>query len=697
MFTSRFDKIEPKNDVSSHLTSIPRDPPLTPSILAKPRSKFNFKPSKVASIVAEMKSSLSLSSSKPVNTESENSELSESDCSDSESICSDSDSSSSSESDSNSDSEDDNDRRIPLKQPTFNLDAFEPPNEFGVRFRTLISCDGKCENTCICSVTPQRGTKVHLALKPHQIPAIKWMVEQETNPISGVRGGLNSSCMGLGKSLEALTVIMRDYALPKPPQYPTLIIAPLSAAVNTWPEQIDTFLGVTCPYLVFRREIIGKETIDNMSIEELCKYRVIITNYETIRAIAGKHGIYDDLFELDQFGRKAGINPTSVPTNKMMTRIGDIALFNIPWTRIIADESHAFSNPKSALFYSMMCLYSERKWGLTGTPLRNYSSDLFSQFRFLGFHKVIVPKQFTLKLYCESQLDRCILYMTKEDAKIKLPELKMLTIPVVLEGKEKEMYEYFKKSTKEAHDGFLAGCVSFANVLTLFLRLRQCCISAYTITAESSRDYDEKKVTKERYTHAQQVLDRMTSGLASWVNDRDGTAGIQSSKISKAIDIIKAIPEDDKVIVFTSFKKVIDVLEYALRDRCPETTYEIVDGDVTGDERASALHRFKKGKAKVLFISYKVGAEGLNLTEATHIIPMETTWCPAVLDQASARSHRVGQEREVTVYQLVARDTIEQKMLDICQRKRELFDQFVTQKKKGDIKMNSDTLRRLIA
>jgi SNF2 family DNA or RNA helicase len=574
------------------------------------------------------------------------------------------------------------------------VDVYEQPNEFGIRLKTIVHCDGGCDDKCICGYYSERGIRIDTKLKPYQVPVIQWMITRENEPVHGIRGGINALEMGLGKSLCTLSLIMRDYVVKPYPVYPTLIVCPL-AAIYTWKEQIELFFGESCPYLIIRKDVIGKSVIDKLTVEQLQKYKIVITNYETIRSVAKTFKLYENLFEYDKFGRRDYLNYPNLP-NQNTKNIGLKTLFSIPWTRLVCDESHQFSNPKSALFYSMMCLHARCKWGLSGTPLRNYSNDLFSQFRIFGFARASAPRDFTINLYKETGLDRCILYMTKQDANIDLPELKINNIKIALQGDEKKIYEYFAKKTKEAYDGFVIGCVNFANVLTLFLRLRQCCLASYIITAESSRTFVKSKQNFE-YTIAQEALNNMTNGLVEWISDNKGTAGIRSTKVMTAMDIIKnKVPVNEKVIVFTNFKRLIDVLVLAFKETMPYTAYETIDGDVTGEDRNMALHRFKKGDSKVLFISYKVGSESLNLVEATHTILMETVWCPSIIQQASARSHRVGQKKEVTVWQLVAEDTIEQRMIDICQKKQNLFDQFIGNKKVSNTRINASVLRKLL-
>lgn len=570
--------------------------------------------------------------------------------------------------------------------------ALTPPNQFGVRMRTAHRvCNGKCpENECKC----WNETPVGPALKPHQIPAINWMIERESCDHYGIKGGLNSMEMGLGKTLASLTVVMRDYGSDSPPEFPTLIACPLSA-IYTWKEQIDTFFGDTCPYLIARTDVIGKTRMAKLTTEEFKKYKIVICNYETLRNISSEYGVYEHLFEYDQFDRRVGINSRDKPTPGEMAQQGEIALFNTPWHRIIADEGHTFNNPKSAIFYTMMSIWARHKWCLTGTPLRNRTSDLFSQFRFLGFNKVIMPQEFTITLYTNCSLDKCVLYMTKEDAMIKLPEKKIIEVPVELGEREKEMYDYFRCKTREAYNDHLVAGAAFVNVLTMFLRLRQCCLAPNIIVEK-----EKEKGSSGASTADKEALDRMTDGLHSWVSDKEGTAGVGSAKVVKCINlIVNEVPAGKKVIVFASFKTLINLLAYALRKRSPEIGYELVDGNIKGQQRDEALDRFKKDKSKkVLFISLKVGSESLNLTEASYIIQMESTWTPAVLDQANARSHRVGQEEDVTIWKIIAQHTIEQKMEQICENKRRLFEQFITNKsrKGGSSGLDAKTIGAII-
>jgi SNF2 family DNA or RNA helicase len=574
------------------------------------------------------------------------------------------------------------DPRVPLK---INNEKFGEPNEFGVRFLIQNKCSGKCEDgNCTCSNENKEAVE-SISLKSHQIKALKVMIEREAHPIWNVRGGANCASMGLGKTLMFLSLVMRDYSHPTNhpdyPAFPSLVVCPLGNISDPWLDQISMFFGSSCPVLVFRKEHMGKE-FDTITIDQIRKYKVVITNYDTIKSVAKKYKLYEPLFERDNHDRRQYINSPIAPSAEMVGRGGDIMLFNTPWHRIALDESaEVISNPKTIAFYSIMCLYSLRKWILTGTPIRNKAKDLWSQFWFLGFRK-LSSKQFTVSAYRKHQLDKCMIIMSGEDAGVNLPELEIKDVPIHLAEKELECYNYWTRAVKEIYKRWTLGCANFANVLTLFLRQRQCCVSAFTVTPESARGYRDGE-NEEDYSEAQKRLASMTSGLSEWIRDVKGTAGIQSAKNKKVISIIQnEIPKNEKILIFSNFKRENDVIELALQAYLPNEKYTMIDGDITGDDRNQAIESFKKSDVRIMLMTYKAGSVGLNLTVANNVIMMETVWTPSVLKQAAGRAHRVGQDKKVKVWQLIAEKTIERAMMmEIMVNKQKEADAFM----KGEI------------
>lgn len=546
----------------------------------------------------------------------------------------------------------------------------------------------RCENEC--TSPNQFGVRylykdnIPLELKPHQIQSVNWMLERECKIEKGIRGGILALDMGLGKTISTLTVIMKDYFSSSPPEYPTLVSCPLST-IYTWKEQIELFFGKNCPYLVITSDL--KNVIDNLTIEKMKQYMIVIINYDALRTIAKNNNIYEGLINRDQMGKITGIVNRKKPSEGDMKKIGSSVLFNTPYTRIVMDESHNFNNPKTALFNTVMSLWSERKWCLSGTPLRNKVGDLLTQFRFLGYDDPVEVKKFNIHYYNTFQLNRFILHMSKEEANINLPTKTTIDIVIDLEHNEREMYAYFMRMAKKAYERHLIGYINFSNVLTVLLRLRQCCIAANTVLKNNDAD-----------SYPDTINDPIAADLSEWLSDINGTAGIKSSKILKCMDIIaNHVPSREKVIVFTSFKRVIDMLELAIETFHPEFDYEVITGDITGSKRDGALTRFKTDpNKKILFVSLKVGSESLNLTEAPYVIQMETNWVPSVIEQANARSHRIGQEKPVTIWNLIANNTIEQKMLQICKNKTDMFNTFIANKKTKDSGLTASMVGMLL-
>lgn len=480
-------------------------------------------------------------------------------------------------------------------------------------------------------------------------------------------------------------------------EFPNLVVCSKTVAYE-WKRDINKFFGESCPFLYFHRSAL--KNFDLMTYDSIKNYKIVITTYETVMGIAKKHKVMDKQMILDQSGRRSGIENSRCPTPSTIKNAkGGMLLFSIPWHRIIADESHRFVNPKSMTFYSMMCLHGKYKLCLSGTPLKNFSSDIYSQLRFCGYDQTLISSQFNYDIYNRNKLYEFILCKDYKDAGIVLPDIKENTINIELDGREKEIYDYYHGATKKIYNGFLVGSHNFSNVLTLFLRLRQICVSPYTILAESSRGYKGCKENEEsEYTISQKILDEMTDGLAAWVKDKTGTAGINSAKMKALIDIITNIPNGEKTLVFTSFKKVIDVAVLAIKTFLPNKNFLILDGDVTGDEREETLDMFKNKSLgyDVLFISYKVGSEGLNLVEANNIVMCENWWTPVVQQQARSRAYRIGQKNIVNVWSIIVKNSIEEKIDEICSQKLRLIDDFLISKKKFSAKLDAATLGRII-
>ena len=524
---------------------------------------------------------------------------------------------------------------------------------------------------------------------PHQSVALEWMKKRELD--NEIPGGILALSPGLGKSF---TSLYHSFINNKNDKFPTLIICPRTT-VYTWLDEIKKFYGNSLSVLVFRKDT---PKFKDITIETIKLYNVVITNYEFIRAISTKNNIYDKVAMTDVNGNRFGCNVPKRPVLK--AKKGEELLYSIHFSRIIADESHNFCNYKTSLWQAVMGLCGTYKFCLSGTCIKNSGIDLYSQMKFLGFYEV----EFDVKNFHHQNLSEYLLHIDYSKANIKLPECNHKRIECKITDKQAEVYNMFLNHTKEEFKNFTVGTSSFASVFVLFLRLRQVSIAPFTVCPESSEEYrkGKLKIDMKDYEKAQRELDRMTGGLSSWIREKNGTAGLQSSKIVKATEIIRSIKKGEKIIVFSMFKRVLDLMVEKMN--CTEglnKSYIFVDGNVTGALRDKAIDSFKNENVDILFVSYKIGSESLNIKEATHIILIEGWYNNSVTEQAVARALRMGQTKTVNVYELYTPSTpevasIEQAIYDLCQVKKQIVNDYLNNGKSEGTKMNAATLGKLL-
>jgi SNF2 family DNA or RNA helicase len=170
---------------------------------------------------------------------------------------------------------------------------------------------------------------------------------------------------------------------------------------------------------------------------------------------------------------------------------------------------------------------------------------------------------------------------------------------------------------------------------------------------------------------------------------------IASSKLQAFAEIISELKENHhKALVFSQFVGHLAIIREFLDTQKIE--YQYLDGSTPQKKRKTAIDAFQAGQGDVFLISLKAGGSGLNLTAADYVIHMDPWWNPAVEDQASDRAHRMGQTRPVTIYRLVTRNTIESKIVQLHQQKRELADNLLEGSEMSG-KMSLDDMYHLIS
>jgi len=316
------------------------------------------------------------------------------------------------------------------------------------------------------------------------------------------------------------------------------------------------------------------------------------------------------------------------------------------FSTLVLDESQALKNASTKRSKAALRLSSDMCLALTGTPIENHLGELHAQLQMVAPHLLPDEKDFRSRFVrpiedgdedvlaqLRTLVSPYVLRRTKAQVLQDLPPKTEVNLWVDLTVDEAENYDTLRKQAIHAvEDG--AGHIELLAMLTR-LRLTSC-----------------------------------ASHLA-----KDGPR-LPSAKTQRFLQVVQDLLDGQhRVLVFSQFVKHLQHLESELRAVGHAPLY--LDGQTSADERADRVRRFQEGEAPLFLISLKAGGTGLNLTAADYVLHMDPWWNPAVEDQASDRAHRIGQKRPVTIYRLISKGTIEEKVLALHADKRDLADKLI--------------------
>lgn len=335
----------------------------------------------------------------------------------------------------------------------------------------------------------------------------------------------------------------------------------------------------------------------------------------------------------------------------------DIELFrSVEWDVLLLDEAQTIKNAESQAFKSVRLIPSNFRLSLTGTPVENRTLELWAQMDFLYPGLLGTRKEFTeafakpIEEEKDHEASEClrkrvfpfILRRRKGDVLKDLPEKEEMVMTLEMEDDQKALYERMKKRYAESIGTSIREKGLERSAVTIFeglLRLRQ--IALFPDLA------DEKN------------------------------AGVSSCKFEAVKRLlVESAEEGHKILLFSQFvgslKKIEDFLQTEGLD------YAYLDGQTK--DRGDVVKRFQEDPGcRIFLLSLKAGGVGINLTAADYVILFDPWWNPAVESQAVDRSHRIGQKKRVMVYKPIVRGTVEEKMLELQNRKRELVSELVAE------------------
>lgn len=462
-------------------------------------------------------------------------------------------------------------------------------------------------------------------LRPYQKEGFNWL----STIINYNFGGLLADEMGLGKTLQVITLLLARKEQNKSKQ-PSLIIAPASVIYN-WQAEIKRF----APQLVVGVLGGNKAERQNMLLHQ-SDYDVLITSYQSLN------------HDLENYN-------------------------NLTFDVQVLDEAQNIKNHQSITAQTVKVIKAHHRLALTGTPIENKLSELWSIFDYLmpGFlgSYVDFKKKFELPIVKKEDKDMeailsetvapFILRRLKKDVLQDLPEKDEEVVYVKMSKKQTELYQ----------------------------------LQMEKIIAQLNGQ-DDNDFKKSRF----QILAQITKLREICCDPHllyDNYHG-RSTKLISTINLIKNnIENGHKILLFSQFTTMLSIL----REKLTKLSIPIfmLTGATPKEQRQNDIQKFNSLKKPGIFlISLKAGGTGINLTSADIVIHYDPWWNLAAENQATDRAHRIGQKHSVKIYKMVSQDTIEERIIKLQQKKAELAQAILSNKDMSNTAMRREDLLKLL-
>ena len=446
-------------------------------------------------------------------------------------------------------------------------------------------------------------------------------------------GGILADDMGLGKTVQLISLLL-DYIENAKVKLPSIVITPSSLALN-WKSEIEKFAD-SLKVLVIR----GNSEEREKQIKSIPKYDLVITSYDLLKRDMEVYKREDILFKYQ-----------------------------------IADEAQYIKNSNTQNAKSLKAINAQTRYALTGTPIENSLAELWSIFDYILPGYLFTYKKFK-QLYevpimkdndqeamqkLKMMIEPFVLRRVKKDVLKELPEKSITVLNNEMQGEQLEIYlSYLAQAKQEAineieGNGFEKSQIK---ILALLTRLRQICC------------------------HPSLFLENYKGG---------------SSKLTQCIEIVKdAIAGKHKILIFSGYTSMLNIIEGNLAKE--GVSYYKLTGQTKVDERVKLVNDFNNNpNVKVFLISLKAGGTGLNLIGADMVIHYDPWWNMSAENQATDRAYRIGQKNNVQVYKLITKNSIEEKIYELQEKKSKLIDNMLSTQTTFINKLNKDDIMELFS
>lgn len=460
-------------------------------------------------------------------------------------------------------------------------------------------------------------------LRPYQVVGYQWL---RTLDAYGF-GGILADEMGLGKTLQAIAVLLSKKDLLA--ESPALIVAPASLVYN-WAEELQRF----APQL--RVCVIAGSQQGRAALIARCKEaEVLVTSYDLLKRDIAE---YEDLaFSFE-----------------------------------ILDEAQYIKNHTTAAAKAVKIIKSRIRYALTGTPIENRLSELWSIFDYL------MPGYLYSYEVFRKEIETPIV---KNSAAEVSERLKKMVSPFILRRRKADVLKDLPDKLEE---------VRFARFAPAQQKLYdgQVVHMKAMLEKQDESDFQKNKIRiLAELTRLRQIC---CDPSLCFERYSDGSA-----KRDACLELIQsAIEGEHRMLVFSQFTSMLELLEADLTTA--KIPYYKITGSTPKEERVALVKAFNEGATPVFLISLKAGGTGLNLTGADVVIHYDPWWNLAVQNQATDRAHRIGQKKVVTVFKLIAKDSIEENILKMQNAKKDLADAILEGENGGIGKLSREELMELI-
>lgn len=454
--------------------------------------------------------------------------------------------------------------------------------------------------------------RLEAQLRDYQKEGICWLYKHKINGM----GALLADDMGLGKTLQSIAILENK----------SLIVVPTSLMGN-WNDEIRRF-----------RLDLKAKIYHGLSRNLEGDWDILITSYTILRM---------DLEKLS----------------------------SLDFRVVILDESQTIKNPESQIAQAVYQINAAFKLSLSGTPIENHLSDLWSQMHFLNpgllgnykhfqdyYVKEIQNSDHQRSAYLREKIKPFILRRTKSNVLSQLPPRTDVILYCELNEEERKIYEAIQLASYEKVMNQLGKGQGVIEALELLLRLRQASCHSALLPSDKLEQKNSLQTESSKLTL---LMEELLSSLAS----------------------------GHKSLVFSQWTKFLDLIEKSLETRGIKTLR--IDGSTGNRSDIVKTFQSKDSEAKILLLSLKAAGVGLNLTAADHVFILDPWWNPAAENQAADRAHRIGQDNPVMVHKLVAKNTVEEKILLLQEKKKQLAQMVLEDKLYGEQIQSSDLIELL--